>query len=77
MRNRYATRQAETAVVNPDDPRRHCAWCGDFIDPIDWCSNCQGRQAPCGAHPRLRKRADAAFCDSGCRAAYRRDVGGA
>jgi hypothetical protein len=77
MKNRYVTRQAETAVVHGDGTR-HCAWCGDHIDPIDWCGNCTA-DAPCGTnggpHRRLRKRADAAFCDSGCRTAYQRDTG--
>jgi hypothetical protein len=75
MRNRYASRQAEEAVIYGDGTR-HCACCGDFIDPIDWCLNCQTKQAPCGTHRRLRKRADAAFCDSGCRAAYANSVKG-
>lgn len=79
MRNRYAARLAETAVAHSDGTRR-CAWCGDHIDPIDWCLNCKAGQKPCatngGSHRRLRKRADAAFCDSGCRAAYATDVNG-
>lgn len=75
MRNRYATRQASQAVVR-EDGTRHCAWCGDYIDPIDWCSDCQDRQAPCGPHRRLRKRADAAFCDHRCRAANASDTTG-
>ncbi|EGE40828.1 hypothetical protein SACT1_1463 [Streptomyces sp. ACT-1] len=62
-----------TPAVDQGDGRR-CAWCGDHIDPIDWCSPCRAAQAPCGSHRRLRKRADAAFCDSGCRAAYRADT---
>lgn len=77
MRNRYASRQAETAVIHGDGTR-HCAWCGDHIDPIDWCGNCKA-DAACatsgGPHRRLRKRADAAFCDAGCRTAYQRDTG--
>lgn len=77
MRNRYARRLAETAVIHGDGTR-HCAWCGDYIDPINWCGECTPK-APCatkgGPHRRLRKRADAAFCDSGCRTAYQRDTG--
>lgn len=78
MRNRYATRTAETAVDHGDG-KRHCAWCGDCIDPIDWCPNCTA-DTPCatsgGPHRRLRKRADAAFCDTGCKSSYSRDVNG-
>lgn len=77
MRNRYASRRAETAVIHGDGTR-HCAWCGDHIDPIDWCGNCT-EGAPCatqgGPHRRLRKRSDAAFCDAGCRSAYANDSG--
>ena len=76
MRNRYATRRAETAVIHGDGTR-HCAWCGDYIDPIDWCLDCQAIEKPCategGPHRRLRKRSDAAYCDDGCRAADRSD----
>lgn len=75
MRNRYASRRPEEAIVN-DDGTRHCACCGDFIDPIDWCGACTP-EAPCattgGPHRRLRKRSDAAFCDAGCRAAFDSD----
>ncbi|MBQ1166042.1 hypothetical protein KBZ21_49475, partial [Streptomyces sp. A73] len=64
------SRRPEQAVVHGDGTR-HCAWCGDNIDPIDWCLDCQRLQAPCatggGYHRRLRKRADAAFCDHRCR----------
>jgi hypothetical protein len=74
MQNRYASRRAEQAIVH-DDGTRHCAWCGDYIDPIDWCLDCKNKQAPCGTHRRLRRRADAAFCDSGCRSAYANDSG--
>ncbi|MFI2349736.1 hypothetical protein ACH492_22315 [Streptomyces sp. NPDC019443] len=78
MRNRYATRQAETAVIHGDGTR-HCAWCGDFIDPIDWCPDCT-KDTPCGVsggpHRRLRKRSDAAYCDDGCRASDRSDRSG-
>jgi hypothetical protein len=31
VRNRYASRRAETAVIHGDGTR-HCAWCGDHID---------------------------------------------
>lgn len=79
MRNRYASRGAEEALVD-DDGTRHCACCGDFIDPIDWCGDCQATKVPCaatgGPHRRLRKRVDAAFCDDGCRAAYGNSVKG-
>ncbi|MGW3427991.1 hypothetical protein ACWDHW_08540 [Streptomyces melanosporofaciens] len=75
MRNRYATRRASEAVIHGDGTR-HCAWCGDFIDPIDWCPDCTS-DAPCatqgGPHRRLRKRSDAAYCDAGCKAADRSD----
>jgi hypothetical protein len=77
VRNRYASRPAETAVIYSDGTR-HCAWCGDHIDPIDWCLDC-APNVPCastgGPHRRLRKRSDAAFCDSSCRTAYRNDTG--
>ncbi|MFF7411593.1 hypothetical protein [Streptomyces lydicus] len=75
MTNRYATRRPSQAVLR-EDGTRHCAWCGDYIDPIDWCANCQCWQAPCGPHRRLRKRADTAFCDASCRSAYATDVNG-
>jgi hypothetical protein len=70
-------RQAETAVIHGDGTR-HCAWCGAHIDPIDWCGDCKAaetRRAPAdgGPHRRLRKRADAAFCDAECKAADRSD----
>ncbi|WP_458089367.1 hypothetical protein [Streptomyces malaysiensis] len=75
MRNRYASRRAETAVIHADGTRR-CAWCGDHIDPIDWCLDCTP-DAPCatqgGPHRRLRKRSDAAYCDAGCKSADRSD----
>lgn len=74
MRNRFATRQASEAVDHGDG-KRHCAWCGDCIDPIDWCLDCKA-PAACTTHPRPRRRADAAFCDDGCRSAYSRDVNG-
>lgn len=64
------------AVVH-DDGTRHCAWCGDYIDPIDWCPSCQRTDppTPCGtAHRRLRKRADAAYCDESCRSADKSDL---
>jgi hypothetical protein len=77
VRNRYASRPAETAVIHGDGTR-HCAWCGDYIDPLDWCGACT-ENAPCattgGPHRRLRKRSDAAFCDGSCRSAYRNDTG--
>lgn len=73
MRNRYASRRPEEAVIDGDGTR-HCACCGDHIDPIDWCRDCQAGKAPCattgGPHRRLRKRSDAAFCDDGCRSTY-------
>lgn len=77
MRNRYARRQSEQAVVHGDGTR-HCAWCGAHIDPIDWCSMCRANNAPCattgdGPHRRLRKRSDAAYCDRGCKSADRND----
>ncbi|MFH8751059.1 hypothetical protein ACH4GK_32040 [Streptomyces rimosus] len=79
MRNRYASRAAAQAVVRADGTR-HCAWCGDYIDPIDWCDDCQRAGAPCatrgGPHRRLRKRSDAAFCDHRCRSANASDTNG-
>ena len=52
--------------------RRECAECGDYIDPKDWCAGCIKAKGPCGApHTRDRKRADAAYCDSSCRARRR------
>ena len=79
MKNRYASRSAQEAIVH-DDGTRHCNWCGDFIDPIDWCGWCQHYKAPCarndGPHRRLRKRADAAFCDRRCRTAFHNDTTG-
>ncbi|NUP52295.1 MAG: hypothetical protein HOW97_33980 [Catenulispora sp.] len=78
MRNRYATRRAVEAIVYGDGTR-HCNWCGDYIDPIDWCGDCKHGGKPCattgGPHRRLRKRADAAFCDSECRSSYHNDTG--
>jgi hypothetical protein len=69
-RPRVHLRRAE-AVLNPDG-QRHCAACGDFIDPVDWCGRCREAQQPCKApHRRLRKRADAAFCGGVCRAWHR------
>lgn len=65
----------ETAV--PSDRGRRCAQCGDFIDPVDWCPDCQTANqhtpgTPCRRpHRRLRKRADAAFCNAACRAERR------
>ncbi len=59
-----------TAVVHGDG-KRHCAQCGDFIDPIDWCPRGCRTGTPCGSHKKVRKRHDAAFCDAGCRAEYR------
>jgi hypothetical protein len=58
----------DEAVIHGNGTR-HCANCGDYIDPIDWCFECQKANAPCGRpHRRLRKRTDAAYCDSRCRA---------
>lgn len=68
MASRYASRLPAEAVKHSDG-KRHCASCGDFIDPIDWCLDCTPEGA-CSKHPRLRKRADAAFCDAACRSAY-------
>lgn len=58
---------ARSEAVHDERGRRHCAMCGDFIDPIDWCGHCQENQAPCGLHKRLRLRSDAAFCGTECR----------
>lgn len=63
MSGRFTKRRAE-AVVDGEG-KRQCAACGDYIDPIDWCSGC--KRGECPAHPRLRKRADAAYCGDGCR----------
>jgi hypothetical protein len=52
--------------------QRRCAFCGDFIDPVDWCTYCQENRSPClRPHKRLRLRADATFCNSACRAEQR------
>lgn len=60
------------APVVDDDGRRQCASCGAFIDPIDWCADCQSGGKPCGtAHRHLRKQATAAFCDAACRSRHR------
>lgn len=78
MRNRYARYRAQEAVIHGDGTR-HCNWCGAHIDPIDWCGDCKHLEKPCattgGPHRRLRKRSDAAFCDSECRSAYHNDTG--
>ena len=69
----YASQSPQQAIVQGDGTR-HCNWCGAHIDPIDWCPGCQTAQAPCNnPHRRLRKRADAAFCDATCRSAYHND----
>ena len=58
-------------IAQPIGEDRRCATCGDFVDPIDWCSGCS-RGTPCGApHKRVRKRADAKFCNAACRSEYR------
>lgn len=55
-----------------DGGTRRCAYCGDEIDPVDWCQACKAADAPCGRpHKRLRLRADAAFCNKACRTAHR------
>jgi hypothetical protein len=60
-----------TAIVDGDG-KRHCAQCGDFIDPIDWCPRGCASGKPCvSAHKAVRKRADAAFCNRWCRFEYR------
>lgn len=54
------------------DNKPRCAQCGDFINPVDWCPYCSDENGPCGRpHRRLRKRADAKFCDASCKALYR------
>jgi hypothetical protein len=61
--------RAEAVLV---DGQRRCAFCGDFIDPVDWCPYCQTAGSPClRPHKRLRLRADAAFSNQGCRAEHR------
>jgi hypothetical protein len=55
------------------DGQRKCNWCGDCIDPIDWCIDCQKSNRPCGVHTRLRKRHDARYCNKECRDAERND----
>lgn len=51
---------------------RRCNQCGDFIDPIDWCSGCLKEEKPCGRpHKRLYKRADAEYCNDACRSERR------
>lgn len=67
---RFSIPRAE-AVVDGDG-KRHCANCGDFIDPIDWCLSCQRTGEPCcRRHTPMRKRSDAAFCDQSCRSHHR------
>lgn len=57
------------AVIHGDGTR-HCAWCGDHIDPVDWCPSCSAKPPKaCRAHRRLRKRSDAAYCNAACRSA--------
>ncbi|THA72477.1 hypothetical protein E6R60_26465 [Streptomyces sp. A0642] len=79
MRSHHTRRRPATAVID-DDGARHCAWCGDFIDPVNWCPDCTP-DTPCatsgGPHRRLLRRADAAYYDSGCKAADRSDREGA
>jgi hypothetical protein len=66
----FSMRRAE-AVVDATG-KRHCANCGDYIDPIDWCPDCQKTGVPCcPRHKPLRKRSDAAFCDASCRSYHR------
>jgi hypothetical protein len=66
-----AARRAQ-AVIDGSGKRR-CAQCGDYIDPKDWCSDCQGKIIPCGAtppygpHGSLTRAASAAYCDDACR----------
>lgn len=81
-RQRVRMRRAE--AVPDGDGKRHCAACGDFIDPIDWCGWCKTAtrdlrlatgdptaEAACSTHQRPRKRADAAFCNGVCRSWHR------
>lgn len=66
-----------TEAVVHGDGTRHCAWCGDYIDPIDWCLGCQRADppTPCETpHRRLRKRADAAYCNAACASADKTDL---
>jgi len=65
----YVRLARATAVVHGDG-KRHCAQCGDYIDPVDWCPGCRTGKL-CGTHKAVRKRADAAFCDGACRSEYR------
>jgi hypothetical protein len=68
---RFHLARAE-ALPDPDHPDgRLCAYCGDVIDPIYYCTECAGPERACTTHPRPRKRADAAFCNDVCRAKYR------
>jgi hypothetical protein len=65
------TKISRAQAVIDGDGKRHCAWDGDYIDPIDWCSLCASGTSCGRPHKRLRLRADAAFCGPGCRAAHR------
>lgn len=49
--------------------RRQCHFCGDFIDPKDWCYGCE-KGKPCSAHRSIVKRSDARFCGPDCRRMY-------
>lgn len=70
-RRRRITLPRQEAVVHGDGTR-HCAYCGDFIDPIDWCLDCKKAKGACGnPHKKTHKRVDAAFCDSNCKAVHR------
>lgn len=53
------------------DELRRCSFCGDGIDPIDYCLDC--RDNKCTVHKHPRKRSDAKFCNSECRIAYVRE----
>lgn len=50
---------------------RQCDWCGDFIDPADWCLYCQSQT--CEIHPKKYLHKNRRYCDSGCQAAAKKD----
>ena len=61
--------EAQPDPQHPDG--RLCAYCGDVIDPIFYCTYCADPARRCTIHRSPRKRADAAFCNSTCRAMHR------
>ncbi len=69
MRPSRRSRLVERGADVDSEGRRLCEYCGDFIDPIDWCSRCMDGK-PCRAHRRRRKPAKQLFCGNSCRQSY-------